>query len=412
METTPPPVQTTFFIAKLVEYVLRTHVSYDKAFKAVVSRYRVSKWLLPTYYKIGYYTILYYYSLRWLAGVKGRGITPAAIALFFRDLGFSVRRLMDVIERESKNLSLVKMISIRYSYPEYLVKDLLKHMKPSEIERMLKSLNERRVWLRVNTFKTSIRDALSCLRSEGLGFIVDNKLKYMVRITKPKWVHVSSIKCVREGLLIPQDIASAWVVEALKKAGEKQDVLDACSAPGVKLGLLNMIDGFGKSVAVDKSWRRINVLKKLAKLQGLSLYKVLLVNGDSSGMIYHFLFKRALVDAPCSGSGAVPSDPAVKISMWKKSKLEYYRSLQKKILSNTIKYSDYVVYSVCSIHPLEGEHVVEEIVSKGLAEPVDIGLDLPRGYSGYSVSQKTYRTIPHLMASQGFYIAVLRRTRK
>ncbi len=412
METTPPPTQTSFFIAKLIEHILRTHVSYDKAFKTVVSRYGVSKWLLSTYYKIGYYATLYYYTLRWLAGVRGYGVTPAAIALFFRDIGFSVRRLQDIVERESKKLGLVKRISVKYSYPEYLVRDLLKYMEPRDLEKMLSSLNERRVWLRVNMLKTSVSDALSCLRSEGLDFVVDDKLRYMVRITKPKWIRVSGIKCVKEGLLIPQDIASAWVVEAIKRISENKEVLDACSAPGIKLGLLNMLAGFNRAIAVDVSWKRVNVLKKLSSIQGLALHKLLVINGDSSILKYGQLFNRALVDAPCSGSGAISSDPAIKISIWKKSKLDYYTSLQKRILMNILKASKYVVYSVCSIHPLEGEGVVEDIVAQRLAEPIDIGLDLPRGYSGFSVSKKTYRTIPHLMASQGFYIAVLGRVKK
>lgn len=411
METTPPPNQTAFFIAKLVEYIVRTHVSYDKAFKTIVKRYGIPRWLLTTYYRLGYYAALYYYSLRWIARKRNYGSTPAAIALFFRDIGFSVRRLTEIVEEEVKNLGVVKALSLKYSFPEYFVRDLLNHVDYRELEQILRKLNERSIWVRINLLKTSRKEALSCLREEGLKFSINEKLDYMVKIESPKWVSIGKIKCVKEGLVVPQDLASAWVVELFTRTYSEDDlIVDLCSAPGLKLGLEFMLNKPSRSLSIDLSWRRINVLCRLSRIQGIPRHRVVVVNSDGREIKFTQLAKSVLVDAPCSGSGAVSNDPAIKISIERRGKLEYYSSLQRKLLGNAIRNisSKYIVYSVCSLHPLEGEQVIEDIVRKGFVEVYDMGDLLPRGYRGYSVSKYTYRTYPHVMGSQGFYIAVLK----
>jgi len=81
------------------------------------------------------------------------------------------------------------------------------------------------------------------------------------------------------------------------------------------------------------------------------------------------------------------------------------------ILRNILSRVDTVVYSVCSIHPLEGEEVIERITMEGYGEPVEIDTWINKAYRGYSVSDKTYRTYPYIDYSQGFYIAVLRSRR-
>ncbi len=409
METMPPMGKLEFFLNRLVDYIRYTRVSYDRAFKAVTRKYPVSKWLLGTFYKIGYYTVLYYYGLQWIASRRGFGSKKGGAIAFFRSIGFSVRRLEDILYSESRRLSIVKRLSIQYSYPEYIVRDLLNHMDAGELEEYLRRLNERRIWFRVNTLKTSVDEAVDLLEKEGVSVKRDYKLPFMLRVVKPYWIQPSKLECVRKGLVIPQDKASALVSMIACSIGDGE-LLDACSAPGNKLSLTIMIENKAsiRYIAVDKSWKRVNVIPRLLKHQGLHGYNVLVVNSDSCESYYPTGFSRAVVDAPCSGIGAVPSDPAVKLAIEKKGKLEYYHRIQYSLIKNTLRYTDYLVYAVCSIHPFEGEEVVEKIISKGYAELVETSIPLNNAYRGYIVSRKTYRTYPHKDYSQGFYIAILR----
>ncbi|MCD6301797.1 MAG: RsmB/NOP family class I SAM-dependent RNA methyltransferase, partial [Staphylothermus sp.] len=100
--------------------------------------------------------------------------------------------------------------------------------------------------------------------------------------------------------------------------------------------------------------------------------------------------------------------PAVKINTSRISKLEHYHEIQYRILKNTLKHAKMVVYSTCSIHSMEGEEVIKRIVEENLAEPIKIYLPkLATGYKGYSFSKRVYRTQPHIINGQGFFIAVL-----
>ncbi len=410
METIVPPQRLEFFLRRLLDYIIRTHVSYDKAFKAIVDRYPVPKWLLSSFYKIGYYTVLYYHGLRWVAARKGYGVKRGAAITFFRDIGFSVKRLEKILDEETKYLSISKRLSIRYSFPEYIVKDLMMHIDYRILEKYLKALNERRVWFRTNLLKISVGDAIKCLKNEGVYVEKDTLIPFMLLVSKPRWTQPSKLGCVRKGYVIPQDKASA-AVSVITSFISKTDLLDACSAPGNKLSLVisleKNISGI-RYISMDKSLPRLESTIPFMKRQNTPMYKVLFINTDSSEIIFRTKFDRTLIDAPCSGSGAVPSDPAVKIAIERRGKLEYYTEIQYKILVNMLKQSKIVIYAVCSIHPAEGEELVERIVLENKAVPVEVKLPLKKAYPGYTISDTTYRMYPHTDFSQGFYIAVLR----
>ncbi len=407
METTPPPNQVQFFLTLLLDHIIKAHVSYDKAFKNIINRYRLSRWLIPVFYKIGYYTVNNYYGLRWLAAKHGYGTKPAGIVNYFLRLGFSVKKLQRILREEAKRLSTSKRISVMYSYPEFLVKDLLQHMNATELEKMLMNLNTRKRWLRINMLKTTIDKALERLDNEGIIVSKKSRLEYMLFVEHPKWQPIGRARCVVEGIVVPQDIASAYVVEAIRPS-RKKTLIDACSAPGLKLSLAYMLSNNELlSVAVDKSEKRIHTERKLLERLGIYKHMTILIHSDSSKLSFSRIFDYAIVDAPCSGLGAVFSDPAVKINTSRRDKLEYYHAVQVKILENILRYSRRVVYSTCSIHPLEGEAVIEEVVDKGLAEPIEPSISLTNAYKGYKLSGKMYRVYPHIENGQGFFIAVL-----
>ncbi len=405
METVPPPETTRFFLSMLLNLIVKTHVSYDKAYKTIAGRYGIKGWLAPVLYKLGYYTVNYYYTLRWLSAKEGYGKKPGGIASYFASIGFSYKRALRIMREEARNLSRTKRISLLYSYPEYLVKDLLVHLPEKTVEKMLASLNTRKRWLRINTLKNTVEEALECLDDEGVVY-KGSGLEYMVFVEHPKWAPVSRISCIRSGGVVPQDYSSALVVEAFGRI--KGWLLDTCTAPGNKLSLLHMLNNEVYSVGVDASAKRINTALRLLEHLGVGPGKFVLVNADSSSTTYNRVFDYALIDAPCSGLGAVYSDPAVKIAAGRREKLEKYHEKQYRILANTAKYAGIIVYATCSIHPLEGEYVVAKAVEEGLVEPVEPGIRLEKAYPLTPVSNSTFRVYPHHTGSQGFYISVLR----
>ncbi|MEM1675848.1 MAG: RsmB/NOP family class I SAM-dependent RNA methyltransferase [Desulfurococcaceae archaeon] len=410
METILPHEQIKFFLKILLNYILKTRVSYDKAFKTIVNRYEFPKWFKPSLYKIGYYTVNYYYSLKWLSSKHGYGVKTSGLINYFSSVGFSIRKILSSIRSESQGLSSYRRISLTYSYPEFLVKDLLKYVEINEIERILSSLNKRKKWLRINLLKTSIENALKCLDETGIVY-EKSFIEYVYRLKKPIWRPLSRNKCISNGYVVLQDISSVLSIEIIKNY-LYENILDACSSPGLKLSLIHMLSGsYLFSTAVDYSWKRIVFEKKLLGKLGIDLSKVFFINSDSTIVSFNRLFKLAVVDAPCSGLGSVYSDPAVKLNTQSSSKIKYYSERQYSILKNILKYSERVLYITCSIHPDEGENVIERIVYENLAEPIEINSEytryLSKSYPGFTISNKTYRINPYQVNGQGFFIALL-----
>jgi 16S rRNA (cytosine967-C5)-methyltransferase len=289
----------------------------------------------------------------------------------------------------------------RLSVPGWLY-DRLYALLGDEAVRLFEAMSVRVWWLRVNMLKSSIEGVVRGLESEGVIVEVSRDYPYMLKILKtPKPVRL--LRVVREFKAIPHDIASAVVVEALRP--ERGDsVLDACAAPGIKTSLIAMLaEGRVRIKAIDISGRRITVMRKLMRKLGVPDEAVEYMVADSRKVELREHYDKALVDAPCSNTGAMAKDPALRVTITP-GKVEYYSRLQKGILENILEYASRVTYTTCSILPEEGEEVVETVSDKVKLEKPQIKM-CGEPYKGYSVSQSTCRLYPHIHESEGFYIA-------
>jgi 16S rRNA (cytosine967-C5)-methyltransferase len=137
------------------------------------------------------------------------------------------------------------------------------------------------------------------------------------------------------------------------------------------------------------------------------LDRVVVLNGDSTLLEYRSIFDKALLDVPCTGTGAIYSDPTVKIRFSPLS-LEWLKRIQLKLLRRVLRNSGRVIYISCSILPDEGELIVDEAIRENLVEPVPLSEPyLSKAYKGFKSSDNTYRIMPHIVHGQGMYLAVL-----
>ncbi|HWQ17006.1 MAG TPA: RsmB/NOP family class I SAM-dependent RNA methyltransferase [Sulfolobales archaeon] len=291
----------------------------------------------------------------------------------------------------------------RYSVPRWLYEEL-KSLIGGEVDALMKALERRVRWLRINTMKAPEEKILRVLEEEAV-VERDRDLWYLYKVIATK-KPVRLLKAVRQGIAIPQDKASCLVVEALEpKPGDL--VLDMTSAPGMKASLIAMLtEGRARIIALDLSKRRALAMRNLMRKLGVASYIDISIT-DSRFFSSSRRFDKVLLDAPCSSSGAIAKEPAVRLHLIRRGKVEYYTKIQEDLLKRAIDLGDEVVYSTCSLLPEEGEEVVLKIVRSTGHSLMRPRINASNGYRAYGISEEVLRTFPHVHESEGFFIAKL-----
>lgn len=211
-----------------------------------------------------------------------------------------------------------------------------------------------------------------------------------------------------------QDAAAALPAKLFGDLKGKK-VVDLCAAPGGKTAQLALAGA--EVTALDMSENRLKRLKENLDRLGL---KADLQHGNAGQFQPEELFDAALLDAPCSSTGTARRHPDVP---WTKG-IEDVRklaSVQEKLLRHAltvVKPGGIVVFSNCSLDPMEGEDMVAALLEQaGNVERVAV---LPEDWPGLEEAVTALgeiRTTPDMLAHSspalggmdGFYACILRR---
>ncbi|WP_435581382.1 RsmB/NOP family class I SAM-dependent RNA methyltransferase [Amycolatopsis thermoflava] len=178
---------------------------------------------------------------------------------------------------------------------------------------------------------------------------------------------------VRERLAVVQDEGSQLCAVALTRVpldGADERWLDLCAGPGGKAGMLGALAATqGAHVdAVEQAPHRAKLVEQAT--EGLPV-TVHVADGRDPGLEPGF--DRVLVDAPCSGLGALRRRPEAR---WRRkpSDVPDLTRLQGELLTSALhltRSGGVVAYVVCSPHLAETEGVVGEIARRSKAEVLD-----------------------------------------
>jgi len=180
------------------------------------------------------------------------------------------------------------------------------------------------------------------------------------------------------------DQASIRAAQALR-VSPGDHVLDLCAAPGGKtLVLAEMLDGKGSIVANElSSARKLRLLKVLQEHvpeKHRELIQVTGYDGNQFGLKKENTFDRVLLDAPCSSERhLLQEDPLM--SDWKESRTKQLMMRQYSLICSallSLKPGGTMIYSTCSISPLENDGVIERLLKKksGLVKVDEDAADL------------------------------------
>lgn len=224
--------------------------------------------------------------------------------------------------------------------------------------------------------------------------------------------------CSDAGLLTRQELVS-MLPPLFLDIKETDMILDVCAAPGSKTSqMLEAVLSNAKTqqighlrggvVANDADLKRACMLTH--QLQRLDTSGMLVINHDGQhiptirkegvpqGEDNRFYFDKILADVPCSGDGAIRKLP-LKWKGWSARDGISLHPIQLQILERSVqmlKIGGLLVYSTCSLNPIENEAVVCEVLEKankenpGSLELVDIhdkfpGLKSRRGINHWHV---------------------------
>lgn len=251
---------------------------------------------------------------------------------------------------------------VRESIPEWL--DVLGANQLDKVwEHELSALNEQaQVVLRVNTLKISRHQLTELLLNEGLE--TTTVKDYPDALVLKRRSNIFNSTFFKEGLFEVMDGGSQLIPYFLEVEPGLR-VIDACAGAGGKtLHLAALMKNKGKIISMDTEAWKLEELTKRARRAGAFNIETRVIESAKTIKRLENSADRVLLDVPCSGIGVLKRNPDAK---WKLS-LEFIQkvnALQKEILASyslMVKPGGKLVYSTCSILPLENEQVVKQFL--------------------------------------------------
>uniref|UniRef100_A0A8C0UVU2 NOP2 nucleolar protein n=1 Tax=Cyanistes caeruleus TaxID=156563 RepID=A0A8C0UVU2_CYACU len=305
-----------------------------------------------------------------------------------------------------------------YSYSDFLLSKLMDIFPLPELINFLEA-NEvpRPVTIRTNTLKTRRRDLAQALINRGVNLDPLGKWSKTGLVIYDSTVPIGATPEYLAGHYMLQGASSLLPVMALAPQ-ENERILDMCCAPGGKTSYIaQLMKNTGMILANDSSAERLRSV--VGNLHRLGVTNAVVSNCD--GRQFPKVlggFDRVLLDAPCSGTGVISKDPAVKTN---KDETDILRCahLQKELILSAIdsvnaasETGGYIVYCTCSIMVEENEWVVDYALKKRNVRLVPTGLDFGKeGFTRFKERRfhpslkSTRRFYPHTHNMDGFFIA-------
>ncbi len=295
------------------------------------------------------------------------------------------------------------------SLPRWLAKLWSDQLGADQTRALAAALNQRApLTVRANLLRNTRDELIAALRSEGARVEATRLSPWGVTFTGR--TNVFALRAFKEGRFEVQDEGSQLIALAAQ-ARPGQLVVDACAGAGGKtLALASEMHNKGRLVACDRDARRLEELRPRARRNGVHNWEARAVPESSDARIADLAAQAdvVLVDAPCSGLGALRRNPDAR---WRLDleEVESFPPRQKQILdryARLVKPGGRLVYATCSINRRENEEVWAAFLAAhpefgpAQALPDEIGLG-----GGAEI-----QLLPHVHGTDGFYITALRRT--
>lgn len=302
-------------------------------------------------------------------------------------------------------------LSLRYSYPRWMVRRWLENMGIDEAEAFCSAGNLRPpLTVRANTLRLSRIELKKKLALEGVEAADCHYASEGLELNLSK--QLTDLESFREGLFQVQGEASMLVAPLLNpQPGEV--VLDICSAPGGKTAhMAVLMQNRGHIVAADLYSHRLKLVQETARRQGIKIIETEKIDGRLLPAEKIGLFQRVLLDVPCSGHGVIRRKGDLK---WRRKPEDILSlsQLQLQLLKEGFKAlrpGGVLLYSACTIEPEETTEVIDKFFElEPSAQPAMLSVLLPEDLRGEEKVQGRIFFWPHKHNLDGFFLARIRK---
>lgn len=284
----------------------------------------------------------------------------------------------------------VQNLSIKYSYPEFAIKELLKRYDYDRIEKIISAENKNTCLCFYNV------DGEEYLKNIGVEY--SNTPFDNVFFAK-NFIRNSDYD---KGMYTYQAIGSVAICDVVEPC---ENLLDCCAAPGGKSVRLSY--KCDNVTSFDIHEHRVELINEYATRMGRTNVSAMVGDSKVYDADLEGKFDAVLCDVPCSGLGVINDNPDIKLNKDISNVLELNKE-QLAILKNASRYvkvGKYLYYSTCSI--LDKENI--EIIRQFMSDIPDFEICEINSKLQHETIDGTNLFLPDISCGLGFYVAKLKR---
>ncbi|MBE6961028.1 MAG: 16S rRNA (cytosine(967)-C(5))-methyltransferase RsmB [Ruminococcaceae bacterium] len=299
----------------------------------------------------------------------------------------------------------VQYLSITFSHPKWLVKQLISILGFEETEAFLRTNNGAvPTIVQYNPLRTDGENLVSRLSEEGVKAIPHSWVPGCFTLTGTG--NLAALKTFQNGDFLVQD-AAAHLVTAAAQPLPGMRVIDVCAAPGGKsFAAAFAMQDQGEIFSCDLHENKLKRIREGAQRLGIRCIRTIAADGRIANPDWIGSADLVIVDAPCSGLGIIRKKPDIRYK--NPNELFALPVIQTAILENAagyVKPGGTLVYSTCTILPEENQQITDAF----LAEHSEFSRESFALPDGRVVADGQITFWPQRDDVDGFYICRMKR---
>jgi 16S rRNA (cytosine967-C5)-methyltransferase len=306
--------------------------------------------------------------------------------------------------------------AVRLSYPTWILETFANDLGTERALAVAEAMNRRApMTIRANTARVSREDLTARLAEEHV--VARPTALAPAGLVLETRVNAFALSAFREGLFEVMDEGSQLVAELVAPPPGGR-VVDACAGAGGKtLAVGASMGGKGRLLALDVDGKKLEELRRRSRRAGLTNVAARQIKSEVAGLpdeARPAAWDRVLVDAPCSGLGTLRRNPEAR---WRLGP-DVVRAFPARQLALLVTYAPLVavggrlLYATCTLAEDENDRVLDRFLAERddfVRVPVKEIWGRPRAEE--AGDGLTLRLYPDRHDTDGFFAAVLRRTR-